>query len=89
MNKRLQQIILAAVVAMCSNSALANDSEISLFDGRGEAVAYISISEGLTLYLLGRKACRLSQWRLSGQFRSLRLQWSAPGLVQERGDFWP
>jgi hypothetical protein len=47
----LAVIALLAVVPI----ALANDDEVTLFDQRGEATAYIALNDELTIYLWNGK----------------------------------
>jgi len=53
--KMLEALILALIAIAPFSATAGDEDEISLFDGRGNAVAYIALDDELTIYLWGGK----------------------------------
>ena len=66
----------------CTTSLSATD-EISLFDNKGDAVAYISVSEDLTIYLWGGKPVAYLDGENVYGFNGKHLGWFSKGMIMD------
>jgi len=79
---------IAVLVLMCACSVAAAEDEISLFDGKGRAVAYIAANDDLTIYLWsGEPVAYLVRdggrdFHVYG-FNGSHLGWFAGGLLRD------
>ncbi|SRR5258706_594038 len=51
----VKTILVIAIAAALGTVAKANDEEITLFNGKGKAIAYIAVSDEMTVYLWNGK----------------------------------
>ena len=79
--------ILTLVVGLFSVSApVLADDEVSLFDGRGKAVAYIALDDELTIYLWSGKAVAYLDRDSAGEFHvygfnGKHIGWFVGGII--------
>lgn len=74
-------LVLAALLSACVGQAMAE--EITLFNSKGEAVAYIDSDEDMTIYLWkGKPVAYLEKGSLWG-FNGDHLGWFEKGVVRD------
>lgn len=80
------------LVFLYPNLTLANEDAISLFSGEGEAIAYIALSDELTVYLWsGKPVAYLTEDSSGGYhiygFNGKHLGWFVGGVIRDhKGD---
>lgn len=85
MKKRVPALVLLAAAAL--TPAFADDNEISLLSGSGEAVAYVAVKEDMTIYLWdGKPVAYLKEDSSRGDyhvygFNGKHLGWFLKGAI--------
>jgi hypothetical protein len=77
-----------ALIALVPITASAVDGEVSLFDGRGKAIAYIALDDEMTIYLWsGKPVAYLERDRASGYhvygFNGKHIGWFVGGVLRD------
>ena len=88
--ERVSMLFKAALVFVAFVTlARASDDEVSLFNGKGKATAYIAVDDGMTIYLWGGKPVAYLEPDKSGSgfhlygFNGKHLGWFVQGVVRD------
>src|SRR5947207_2555031 len=79
--------LILVAIAIVGSAAQAKDDEISLFSGKGKAVAYIAIDDEMTIYFWGGKPVAYLEPDKKGSgfhiygFNGKHLGWFVQGVI--------
>ena len=86
--RTIARLSLLSALSLGSSVATANDDEITLFDARGKAVAYLALDDEMTIYLWAGKPVAYFSGDNAGDFHvygfnGMHLGWFVGGIVRD------